>query len=474
MSKAQVIDYKRIILPLIVVCYTSMYVLILIADEYWMKGTERDGIYWQSFIPRLIEYSFLGGLVFLLPYERILRFFNVIKAGIYNLFDVQESKQKFINFFGALLIYGGITYSYYFYLDHLYLCSWKRGIYATYFFLLGVFILAKTSNYITSKFWGTVYGISFVLFSSYMHYLYTDSFIFMSAFAATMIVVWMFISSANHKMNFGVLIGTIISSAYLFLQAIYELNHFSSWDKFLKNKSVHHARDLLMERVSINVSRPFYYGGDYIFTYIYYSLGILGLIGFGVLLLALIVLSIIAIYKLYRASKTRATVALGIVLYFALNIAYCILQELAILPTSWIVLFKLTTIPVLAIGLRMFWIRNMSSSKSYIEDTILKKTLSFIFDISGEDLKDEELDDDIGDNQLVMLNSQGIHGSSVVRCVDILVKNQEFKSIEEMIELIDDEDNEPDKRAAGVKKLLTNHRNNLTSAKTEKRHKEDT
>ena len=229
-----------------------------------------------------------------------------------------------------------------------------------------------------------------------------------------------------------------------------------------------------MERVSINVSRPFYYGGDYIFTYIYYSLGILGLIGFGVLLLALIVLSIIAIYKLYRASKTRATVALGIVLYFALNIAYCILQELAILPTSWIVLFKLTTIPVLAIGLRMFWIRNMSSSKSYIEDTILKKTLSFIFDISGEDLKDEELDDDIGDNQLVMLNSQGIHGSSVVRCVDILVKNQEFKSIEEMIELIDDEDNEPDKRAAGVKKLLTNHRNNLTSAKTEKRHKEDT
>ena len=272
MSKAQVIDYKRIILPLIVVCYTSMYVLILIADEYWMKGTERDGIYWQSFIPRLIEYSFLGGLVFLLPYERILRFFNVIKAGIYNLFDVQESKQKFINFFGALLIYGGITYSYYFYLDHLYLCSWKRGIYATYFFLLGVFILAKTSNYITSKFWGTVYGISFVLFSSYMHYLYTDSFIFMSVFAATMIVVWMFISSANHKMNFGVLIGTIISSAYLFLQAIYELNHFSSWDKFLKNKSVHHARDLLMERVSINVSRPFYYGGDNIFTYIYYSL----------------------------------------------------------------------------------------------------------------------------------------------------------------------------------------------------------
>lgn len=470
MSKAKVIDYKKIILPLIVVCYISMYVLILIADEYWMKGTERDGIYWQSFIPRLIEYLFWGGIVFLLPYERILRFFNVIKTGICNLFDVQESKQKCINFFGTLLIYGGISYSYYLYLDHIYLGSWKRGIYATYFFLLGVFILAKTSNYITSKFWGTVYGISFVLFSSYMHYLYTDSFIFMSVFAATMIVVWMFISSANHKMNFGVLIGTIISSAYLFLQAIYELNHFSSWDKFLQNKGVHHARDLLMERVSINVSRPFYYGGDYIFTYIYYSLGIPGLIAFGVLFLALIVLSIIAIYKLYKTSKTRAIVALGIVLYFALNIAYCILQELAILPTSLIVPFKLTTIPVLAIGLRMFWIRNVFGSKSYIEDTILKKTVSFVFDISDEELKDEELED-IGDSYLVMLNSQGIHGSSVVRCVDILVKNQEFESIEEMIELIDDEDKEPDKRAASVKKLLTNNRNNLTSAKTEKRHK---
>lgn len=59
-----------------------------------------------------------------------------------------------------------------------------------------------------------------------------------------------------------------------------------------------------------------------------------------------------------------------------------------------------------------------------------------------------------------LLNSKGLHSKSIVTCMDILFKHEQYDCLEELCSLIDEDD--ANSEAKSIRRILLSTRNNLT------------
>lgn len=59
-----------------------------------------------------------------------------------------------------------------------------------------------------------------------------------------------------------------------------------------------------------------------------------------------------------------------------------------------------------------------------------------------------------------LLNSKGLHSKSIITCMDILFKHEQYECLEELCSLIDEDD--ADTEARSIRRILLSTRNNLT------------